>query len=197
MKIPALLPLLFSLMLLSSCEVLDQVQQMQAFSQCDFQLQSIQNTQLAGVSIHEMDNWSDVNLFEAAKITQALASNKLWLDFDLNVLVSNPNSQTAAMNKLDWILLIDNVEMINGTMAQRTTIPANGGTAIIPLHMHMDLYQILSGKSAESILNFGFNLAGMGNQPSRVTLKAKPSIQVANRPVSYPGYITVNNDIGK
>jgi len=31
------------------------------------------------------------------------------------------------------------------------------------MQMHFDLMQALSGKSAEAVINFGFNLAGMGN----------------------------------
>jgi hypothetical protein len=41
------------------------------------------------------------------------------------------------------------------------------------------------------------NLAGSGNRPSRITLKAKPSVVVGGVTFPYPDYITIQNDFGK
>jgi hypothetical protein len=45
-------------------------------------------------------------------------------------------------------------------------------------------------------MNFGLNLAGSGNRPSRMTLKVKPTIMVGTTPISYPGYLSVTNEFG-
>ncbi len=181
---------------LSSCEVFEQFTQMQTFSKCDFKLKTVENLTLAGVNVQNINSFSDVNLLNAAKITAALASGKLPLSLTLNVDVKNPNQSSAAMNKLEWIFLIDDIELVRGITNNRVEIPANGGVATLPLYISTDLKQSLSGKSGDALLNFGFNLAGAGNKPSRISLKAKPSIVVANQTLSYPGYITVNNEFG-
>ena len=84
--------------------------------------------------------------------------------------------------------------MTRGVNSNRIQIAPNGGVSTFPLHITTDLKKILSGKSGDAIFNFALNLAGAGNKPTRVTLKAKPTIMVGNIAISYPGYITVNTD---
>jgi hypothetical protein len=187
--------ILLTMMLLSSCEILEQAQQMANLTKCEFRLNSVDQLRLAGVNIQQVRQLSDLNFMDAAKITAAAASGgNLPLNFTLNVEVKNPNSAAAGLNKLDWILLIDDIEMTTGVNNQRVQVAANGGTAIIPLNIGIDLRQALQGKSADAIANFGLNLAGAGNRPTRITLKAKPTIMVGSQTISYPGYLTVQNE---
>ncbi len=179
----------------SSCDVLDQARQMAALSKCEFRLSSVEQLRLAGVNIQQVNHWSDLNLMDAAKITTAIAAGgSLPLNFTLNVEAKNPNTAMAGLNRLDWILLIDDIEMVSGVNENRVQIPANGGTSVIPLTIGVDLKEALKGKSAEAIANFGLNLAGAGNKPTRITLKAKPYIMVGSQNISYPGYLTIQNE---
>ena len=196
MKTKNVVILLLTIVILNSCDILNQVKQMETFAKCEFRLNTVQNISLAGVYIQNIKKFSDVNLLDAAKITAALAQGSLPLSLTLNVDVKNPNSTTAAMNKLEWILLIDNIEMVRGINNQRVSVSPNGGISTLPLQITTDLKKVLSGKSSEAMLNFGCNLAGVGNRPTRITLKAKPSIMIANKSIAYPGYITVNNEFG-
>ena len=193
-KLISLSALLITMMLLSSCEILEQAQQMANLTKCEFRLNSVDQLRLAGVNIQQVRQLSDLNFLDAAKITAAAAGGTLPLNFTLNVEVKNPNPAAAGLNRLDWILLIDDIEMTTGVNDQRVQVAANGGTAIIPLTIGIDLRQALQGKSADAIANFGLNLAGAGNRPTRITLKAKPTIMVGSQTISYPGYLTVQNE---
>jgi hypothetical protein len=186
--------IVFALIAFTSCDVLEQAGQMATLTKCDFRLKTVENTSLAGINIQHIQKLSDVNLMDAARLTKAYTGSSFPLTFTLNVEARNPNAGTASMQKLDWILLIDDIEMANGTNTQPISIPGNQGTAIIPLQISTDLKKTLTGKSGDAILNFGFNLAGAGNSPSRITLKAKPTITISGFAVSYPGYITVTKE---
>ncbi|HNS16746.1 MAG TPA: hypothetical protein PKH94_10465 [Bacteroidales bacterium] len=180
----------------SSCGLFEQVGQMATLAKCDFRLKSVQQLTLAGVNIQEIKSISDLGLIDAGIITAALAGGQLPLNFTLNIEAKNPNDQLAAMNRLDWILFIDDIEMLQGVMSEKIQIPGNGGVSVIPLKMNMDLKKVLSGKSAETIINFGFNLAGLGGEPTRITVKAKPTIMVGSREIVYPGYISITTRFG-
>jgi len=182
------------MIVIASCDVLQQASQMATLAKCDFRLKTVENTSLAGINVQHIQHLSDVNLMDAARITKAYAGSSFPLTFTLNVEALNPNAGTASMQRLDWILYIDDIEMANGTNTQPISIPGNQGTAIIPLQISTDLKKSLSGKSGDAILNFGFNLAGAGNAPSRITLKAKPTITISGFQVSYPGYISVSKE---
>lgn len=163
-------------------------------AKCDFRLKTVENTNLAGVNIQRVQKLSDLNFIDAARISAAMTGKELPLTFTLNVEARNPNATPASMQRIDWILLIDDIEMANGTNTQQVLIPANQGTIIIPLQISSDLKKSLTGKSGNAILNFAFNLGGAGNTPSRISLKAKPTILIGSFPLAYPGYITVTQE---
>jgi len=189
-----LLSITILLLAFTACDVLQQAGQIATLAKCEFRLKTVENISLAGVNIQRIQHLSDVKLTDAAKITSAYAGQSFPLTFTLNVEARNPNAGTAAMQRLDWILYIDNIEMATGTNTQPISIPGNQGTAVLPLQVTTDLKKSLSGKSGDAILNFGFNLAGAGNTPTRITLKAKPTITVSGFQVSYPGYISVSQE---
>ena len=179
---------------LGSCEVLQQVQQVGNLAKCEFKLESVQQLTLAGINVQQVSKISDLSLFDAGRIITAVKTQQFPLDFTLNIAARNPNSSAAGMTRIDWILLIDDLEMTRGTLDQQVTIPANNGIATIPMKMHFDLKQALSGKNTDAIINFGLNLAGAGNTPTRFTLQMKPTISVNGFPITYPGYLNVKTE---
>lgn len=178
----------------NSCEILQQAQQMGNLVKCDFRLQSVNQLTLAGINVQNIHKFSDLSLLDAGKLSTAIARGSYPLDFTLNLEAKNPNPSPAGLTKLDWILYIDDVEMTKGIVDQQVSIPANNGISVIPMKMHVDLKQALSGKSADAILNFGLNLAGAGNKPTRFTMKLQPTISISSFPITYPGYISVNTE---
>lgn len=183
-----------SAFVLNSCDILDQISQVAMLSKCQFRLSTLTNTKLAGVNIQNIKSFDDLSFVDVAKVTAAYATGNLPISFTLNVEAKNPNTTAAGMSKLDWILLIDDLEVLTGITEQRITIPANGGTAVLPLNLSFNLLKVIESKNVESLANFGMNLAGAGNRPTRVTLKAKPTIYVGSSPITYPDYITIKSD---
>ncbi|MFZ4401033.1 MAG: hypothetical protein ACOYO1_13430 [Bacteroidales bacterium] len=183
--------------LVSSCDVLKDVSSMYNFAKCDFRLNNVENIRLAGVNVQKAQKLSDLTLLDAAKLTAAFASNQFPLDFTLNVEVKNPNTQKAVMNGMEWILLIDDIEMTRGNLNRRIEVLPNNQTSMMPLTLTFDLNKVLSGKSANAIINFGLNLSGTGNKPTRIALKAKPSVVIGNMTFPYPEYITIRTEFGK
>ena len=184
------------LLFFTSCDVMQQVSQINNLTKCEFRLESVQQLNLAGINVQNVKKVSDLNMFDAAKIASALSSQQFPLDFVLNIEAKNPNSSAAGMTRIDWILLIDDIEMTRGILDRQVSIPANNGIAVIPMQMHVDLQKALTGKSADAVINFGMNLAGTGNKPTRFTLQMKPTITVGNFPITYPGYLNVKTEFG-
>ena len=191
MKTRNALLLIIVVSVLVSCK---QLKEMANFAKCEFRLKSIENITLAGFNVQNAKSISDVNVLDAAKLLAAVAQNNLPLQFTLNVDVKNPNPVQASLNRLDWILFIDNIQMVEGTTQNKLQVPANGGVANYPLVFNMNLKDVLKEKSGQSLINFGLNLAGAGNQPTRLTLKAKPYVMIGNFQLPYPGYFDIKTE---
>ncbi|MDO1446770.1 hypothetical protein Q0590_10935 [Rhodocytophaga aerolata] len=193
MRVKTSIFVLFVLFTSISCR---QLKELQTFANCDFRLANLENTTLAGINVQNVRSISDLNLVQAAKITQSYASGSLPLNLIVNMEVKNPNATTAAMNSVDWIMVIDDKEIVDGTINERVQIAPDGGVTTLPIRISTDLRKVLSGMPAEQAVNMGLGLSGNGGKPTRVTLKIKPSIMVGQTVLKYPGYINVNQDFG-
>jgi len=176
------------------CDVAKQAQQATNLVNCDFRVLSAENINLAGINIQNKTSLKNLNLTDAAKVMAALGGSTFPLSLKLNIEGKNPNSSPAGLNKMEWILFIDDIQMTSGSLNEAFTIPPNKGTAIIPVQIGVDLKQVLKGKSLDAIANFAFNLAGAGNKPTRIKAKLKPTIMIGNHELTYPGYLTVNTE---
>lgn len=200
MKTPSILnfsiPAFFiaALIITGGCGISTQVQQAYNLTNCDFKVRSVENVNLAGVNVQNVNNLSQLNWTDAQKLMKAVGSATFPLSFQLNLEGRNPNSAPAGLNQLEYQLFIDEIQMTTGVLNQSFTIPPNNGTAAIPINMNIDLKKVLSGKSLDAMVNFGLNLAGAGGKPTRIMIKLKPSILVNGKLLSYPGFVTVRTE---
>ncbi len=179
---------------MSSCNVLQQASEISRLSKCEFRLYTVEDVTLAGINFQHVDSYDDLDLMDVLKISSAVANGSLPLLFSLNVQARNPNSGVAAMNRMDWVLYIDDIEITQGLVNERIEIPPDGGVTTIPVGIHLDLMEVLTGESADAVINFALNLAGTGNRPTRIMLKAKPTIYVSGQAIEYPGYIKIKTE---
>jgi len=173
-----------------------QLQQLTNFSKCEFRTTTVDNLTLGGVNVQNVTSVADFNLMTLGGLLKSVAAGKMPLNFTINIEAKNPNTGLAAMNKIEWIAIIDSTELTRGIVDQRVEIPA-GTTAIVPINIQSDLLQVFKGHAGKSLLNLGLNLAGADGVPSsRLTIKIKPTVLIGTYPLQYPGYIKVSKEFG-
>ena len=183
----------FLLLAVSSCEVSKQTKTAINLANCEFRLVSAENVVIAGIHMDTYTSVKDLGIADFAMFMGALTEPQLPLSLLLNIEVKNPNPAPAGINSLEYLIFIDDIQMLQDTYMKPITVPASS-TVIIPVQLSMDLKQALKGKSMDAMLNFGFNLAGVGHTPTRFKVKLRPSILVGKTSLSYPGYITVKTE---
>lgn len=186
--------LVLATLILATFSGCKQLQQVKAFAKCEFKMQSIQNVKLANVNTEGKNELKDFSVIEISQIARSYVSGKLPLTMTVNVKVKNPNDQTAALNKVDWIALLDGVEIGRNVIDKRIEVAPNGGEASLPIQLRTDLNEVFSDRSKESSMNLALNIFGKGDEPSKLTLRIKPSLNVAGTVVQYPGYINVTKE---
>lgn len=182
------------MLIVEGCSVLKQIQETKNFARCEFRLSTVENTRLAGINVQRIKSTRDLAIADLAKFTVALAQPQLPLNLTLNVEVKNPNPENASLNRLEWRMFIDDIELLDGIVAEKVSVAGNGGVSTLPLQISVDLKKALSGRSAEAIGNFALNLAGEGNKPTRFMLRIKPTIDVLGFQVEYPDYFDVKTE---
>ena len=175
-----------------SCEIAQQIEKMYYLTSCQFRMKDVNNIALAGISLDNITKPDQFSLLDAAKLLSAAKSSNFPLTFNINVEGTNPNTREAGLNKMDYIVLIDNTQMASGTVYHAVSIPANNGKATIPFGIEVNLKEIFSGQSADAIVKFAKNLAGLSSDDSRITMKIKPYITVNQQEMAYPEFISLS-----
>ena len=173
---------------LAGCATLRQVM---ALRQVDFSLEGVEDGRLAGVDLRRIANYSDLNPLEVGRIALAVTRRDVPLDFRVRIRADNPstNGTAATMVRLAWTLLLDDKATINGVLDTAVTIPP-GETAYIPIPMRLNLRDFFDGP-AQSLVNLAASVAGLSSHPTRIAVRAVPTINTPLGPITYPNPITI------
>ena len=194
-KIKLILVMVLLMGSITACDELAQIANQAAqvinLKNCDFDVNGISNISMLGINLSKGMDKSNLNATQIINVTNALLNKKLPVSFNVNIDVNNPNSIAASLGKMDYIIALNNKEIISSTFTQGFSIPANSkGKIAIPITT--DLFQLFSGETAEAVLNLAFKLAGAQSNPVNLGVKVKPYIKVNNQSLAYPDFITIN-----
>ena len=177
--------------LMASCDVVNQINQTAQLAKCKFNLAGLSNVTVSGISIESNMKVSNLNAVQALQITQAVARKSLPVTFNVGVKVDNPNSKTAGMNRMDYILMLDGKEMITGAFSEKISIPG-GSTQTVAVPITVDLFKVFSNENSDAIVNIAMKLGGNKTNPSKLSMKLKPYVEVGGRSLSYPNYLDLS-----
>ncbi len=178
-------------LLLTSCSILEEIMSMAALTKCEYSFHSAQDPVLSGIDVMRVQSFSDLTFLDGINIVANIKDKRLPFGITANVEVKNPGTTMAAVNFIDWIAYIDDIQITTGRISERIEIAANGGTAVVPIRIETDLFEYLEGDSPKTMLNFGLNLVDAGGQPTRISLKIKPSIKVGTTTLASPEFFTI------
>ncbi len=173
---------------LAGCAAL---QQIGALRQVAFALGGIRGGRLAGVDLARISNPAGLSALEIGRITVAIARRDLPLEFQADVRAENPvdNKVTATMVRMAWTLFLDDKETISGVVDTSLALPP-GEPRIIPMKMRLNLLQFFDGPG-ESLMDLAIAVAGLNVEPTKVMIRATPTIETRYGPISYPRPVTI------
>lgn len=179
----------------SSCAGLNQQKEEgKNFKECEFKLQSIEQATLGGVDVTSVRSAADLNGGDRARIVAAYATGSLPLNMRVNLQVTNPNNEVAALNALDYKIMLDGNEVATGATTQRIEVGPNS-TAIATVPVNADVRKAIADGGLESIGNFALGLADRSRQPTRVTIAIRPTVKILGATIKRPDYITIEKDV--
>jgi len=192
--IGALALVLSTAILIAGCQTLRGVSNLR---KVDFTLDRVSEARLAGVDLREVRSYEDIGATDMLRLSAAIAENEMPLSFTVHIGARNPetNDQDARLTQMDWRLFINETETIAGRFDREVVIPP-GQPTDIPIDMDLDLVRFFDGNLRE-IVNLALALGGDG-EPANIQLRARPTVQTAIGPITYPREITiVNEDVSR
>jgi hypothetical protein len=169
------------------------LQQLAALREVAFSLAGVRNARLAGIDLSRVTSYRDLSVVDVGRIALALSRGDLPLEFQVDVRAENPieNGTVATMTRLAWALYLDDKETINGTVDSTISIPP-GPPVVIPLRMRLNVREFFDGP-AQNLVDLAASFVGRSADPTKVSLRAVPTITTPIGAITYPSPITILN----
>ncbi len=199
-KITATLGLLTLVLLLTRCGVGNQIKEAKTFGDCRYAIASVDSIYLAGTDVREFRNIKSVKDLDPTKYPQlglALLRKKVPLDLRVNLDIINPTNRLAAINQLEYIVLLSNSEIFKGFLNRRIEVYPGTGSTQVPVQLSTNAYDLIANdQTRDNFVAMIQSLSGKDDsKPAVLTVKIKPTLAVGDKAVNYPGYITFEQEI--
>jgi hypothetical protein len=191
-----ILLLCLSAIVISSCGINRQAQQIKALEKCTYRITSADQITLGGADVKKMINNQDINMGSLPGLALGLLRKDVPLRARLNLEVKNPTGDDASINEFEYKILINRQELATGFVNQALNVGA-GQTSTVPVDMEINVYPFVSNSKVMGEIT-DFLKSGKNGGPEKkgiLTLKIRPSIKVGNSIVKYPGFITIDKEV--
>ncbi|WP_285057204.1 hypothetical protein [Pedobacter ginsengisoli] len=179
----------------SGCGINKQAQQIKALEKCKYRITSAEQIMVAGTDVKKLMGGQDMDLGSLPGLAFGLLRKDVPLKARLNLEVTNPTANDAAINEFEYKILINKQELANGFINQVVNVVA-GGSTTVPVAMEVNIYPFISNnKVMGEISEFIKSSKGGPEKKGMLTLKIRPSIKVGNALIKYPGFITIDKEV--
>lgn len=132
------------------------------------------------------------------KALKALASNSvdMPLNFTVFLNVSNPNGRRAAVEHLDYVISINDVEFAHGATETSFSVDA-GQTAEMKLPLTVNVRSLLDGDHARAVRKILFSMIGLDASQTSVKVQIKPTVRCNPSVYKSPVFIPIVFEYGR
>jgi len=181
------------LLLVNSCGINKQKQQIENLGKCKFEVEKIENARLAGVAIEDVLTKDGINLTKAPNIALGLLRKDVPFHAVLKLKIDNTTKQKAAINQFQYIIALGEKELVSGLVDQEIFINP-GESSVASINLNTNLYNLIADKGGMEALTRFFTDK---DAKTILTFKVKPAFKVAGKTIFYPGYITIKKPISQ
>lgn len=185
--------LLLIIVFISACSVKEQADQLKALEKCTYQIVSADSLYIAGADVQNLIGNNGLNLFGAPKLAFAFLQQKMPLEGIVNLKVTNPGTEDAAINEFEYKVFVKDIELLSGFINRKITIKPNGGSVTIPVKIDRDLYPLISSSAnQQAVASF---LSSKNEQSIPVTFKIKPGFMIGTERINFPDFISIEKSV--
>jgi Late embryogenesis abundant protein. len=182
--------------LLTGCNIMNQIGGAITLSQSEYRYRSLDNIQLAGINLGNASSISVSNLASIATVLAGgFAMQNIPFSMTLNMDVTNPNTSAAFLDALDYAVLINEMEFVEGKMDIPIRIEP-GETTVVSIPISVDLKKLINRYSQERVTKEMSAFLGITPNETSVTVKLWPKLMVGETQIKVPAAIPVVFNFG-
>lgn len=182
-------------LLFSACDASRQANALNTLSKCKYELVGIDSLFLAGADINDMIENRQLDISRLPGMALSFLNQRLPLNASLQLEITNPTRNLAGIREFQYIIMIDNEEMIEGTSDLPIAVEGNS-KAIVPVKINANVYKLINNSNnLQKFLNLIDGDPQQAMDPIQVTFKIKPTISLAGKAIDYPGYINIQKTL--
>ncbi|NGF57385.1 hypothetical protein G5B00_12775 [Parapedobacter sp. SGR-10] len=166
--------------------------QVNALAKCNYTVESLDQVKVAGRNIESFGSTEGVSLASLPAIAFALLQQDLPLEANVNLKVANPTSTKTSINEFKYIIEIQGKPLFEGAVHENIHLATNE-SIVVPLSFRANIFGVAQEKGFDKLLNDILTR----KSDAFLALKIKPSVKIGGKNYYYPGYITVDKDLGK
>lgn len=179
-----------------SCQ---QAQDIKAFTEANYKLQSVSDVRLNGIDVEQrIQERRGFSHDERDSLLAAVTSNSLKVSSTLALHVALQEEATDARNltitRMKWLLEVDGEEALTGTIEE--TMVLQEGLNMLPIETPVGLATNGDLPSYTGLSRLITLLGQRTDLRERVTLKIKPTIKTPVGNIESPAFITVSKPAG-
>jgi hypothetical protein len=191
---------LVAVFVLSQCSVGRQIKEAKALANCKYHIASADSIYLAGIDIREFQairNPTEMDLARFPRLGVALLRRDVPLNLRMNIDITNPTNRLAAVNQLEYKILLADAELFSGLLDRRIQVAPDSGVTRVPISLKTNAYNLLTNQQTrDQFIEMVQALSGRADaKPTVLTIQIRPTLAVGNKQVDYPGYITIRQEI--
>lgn len=187
---------IISLTFISGCDVMNNIGGAYRLSQSIYKYNSLGDIQLSGINL---GNASEISLSNLASVATVLAGGSkmqnIPFSLTLNMDVTNPNTAAAFLDALDYQILLNDMELVEGKMDRPIRIEP-GETKVVPIPVSVDLKSLINRYSQERVTREMSAFLGITPNETTVSVKLWPKLTVGNTLIKVPAPIPVEFKFG-
>ncbi len=187
--------MLYTLLLtltLSGCKQADELKTLKAVSEAKYELKGVEEVKLNGVDVMDKKGPNDFTPREGDSLLESMSDNTLQTSsvLQLNVQLPSPEEvRSLTVTQLEWQLLVDGKETLNGVVDEPMELKQ--GLNTIPISTPILMAEVEGIRNYEGISKIMTLMGQRQDLRKSITLQIKPTVQTPVGEVELPNYITV------
>lgn len=187
-----LISLIFIVLIsITSCDILEQMNEVRTFVSCDFSVNNVKINKLGGYDISGYTDAGDIRLNEIMSLGQQVLTGKLPAQITIDIRAANNHTTKAAISGLEWELIMKNKQYGSGKLSEYVEV-LPGKTSDFDVVVDFDLMEIINSGNLNSILDLVLDLDNKEKlNKLELLMKVKPYYKSGKEIREYPGFIYI------